>query len=315
MIKNYEMVPFMTDLYKIVLIKDISAEKLIDFYKNHGSNGQLNIKDKILDDKLSFKCIGSVAIFLETNEIVASYLAIPQKLIANPSLNCVQSMDTLVSVDHRGRFLVEKMARVLYLSLEENGFDCVFGVPNLNIEKLRYSKLGWNAARQIYRYTFWFPLAFHLFAKMLLKKIITNTNRVESDKIFLKNWRRYLNDIELNYINFALDSGDQVYYTDDMLAIIQKDGIKCKVGMLRSKKNISLIKRLMYILVLMIKCNCSILVTYATEDSPTSKFLKLPILKTRSMRFAGRFLSHLKQVSFGEPSFEYIEFDTWRFPC
>lgn len=303
----------MTEHIEIKLIQDVAPAYTLSFYRDHGTISQGKISEKILNEDGSFKCFGAIAIDSANDCVVGCYLAQKQHLIANPSLKSVQSMDTLVAEKYRGKHLVEKMARHLYDNLQSQGYECVVGVPNHNIEQLRYVKLKWNESAQIFRFTLIIPSFFCRIASIVNHNAVAE---VSSSDELSSTWKKRLSSVELMLITNALRKGAKLFINEKCLAVtVLKDG-RLQLGIARFARDTKKHDRFSFLVGLLAANKTSMLVTYCTLYSKTCNlFGGIPVLRTKSLRFAGRFLGPMEKVSFGEKSFEYIEFDTWGHYC
>lgn len=293
----------MNESIKIKALADVDPESVIAFYAKFGDAAQKSIRTKLTSSSGAYKCHGAIGIS-SNGEVVGAYLGIHQALLSNPELNSSQSVDTLISPNYRGTALLRNLAVFHYNALEINGFDCVFGVPNKLIEKIRYKRLDWNMSRIIYRFIIIFPSPL-LYVLHLIFSILGNID------YFKNNVRTTpeIGDVVRNLL--ANKTGVEIVTGLGCLAVIKKQRYKIKIGIIRYNKKISSIQRLRFLALLAYKFPLGLMISYATRDSETAQFLKTFSIRSESLHFSGRLLGARRGASFGEQSFEFLEYDTF----
>jgi len=286
---------------EIVDIKEKSIDEILHFYVTYGDGNPVWYQNKLQKSFESGRLLGKLCIASDSKSIIGAYLGINQPLLSNPSLKSVQSIDTLISPQARGGGVIRKIARAFYDELANSGYDCVYGLPNKRIEKIRYKVLGWNESRLTYRYIVPIPAFVLRIALRLLSFLSPNlisfgakSKGVEQIKSFAQ-----LND-KIQYI-----------HGNGMLSCSYKKGWFQKVGVIRTGQELSVFGKFRALCLLSVRSEGFFLLTYATQDSETGSLFAPFSIKKEALKFSGINLINLPRFSFGEAPFEFVEFDTY----
>ena len=294
--------------YIIKLITDIEISELVEFYKQHGTVAQREIRSKITDADGKILVVGSVAVDPLSRCIVGAYLAKPQQLLCAPRLRVYQSMDTLVSMHARGFALTEKMAKFLYDYLKLEGETYIVGIPNKLIEPIRIRRLQWKRLSQIKRYSLWTP--------KFISRIVGNfyqfsdlTDDLEAAGLD-PDFKALVKEIK------GRSDTIKVIMTKSVIFITSESTGRLEIGAIRGNLDLSPLKRFLILLGASAHFNVRLVVSYCTDDTPTAEYFRfIPCLRTKSLYFSGRSLSKEDTrclVNFG---IEYAEFDTFGIGC
>ena len=298
----------MTRDYIIKLITEIEIWDLVDFYKQHGTVAQGEIRSKIIDADGKILVVGSVAVDPLSQRIVGAYLAKPQQLLCAPRLRAYQSMDTLVSEDARGFALTEKMAKLLYDHIKLQGETYIVGIPNKLIEPIRIRRLQWKRFNQIKRYSLWTPK----FISKIISKLYRFTDLTDN-----------LEAADLDPHVKALVK--EIKGRSDTIKVIMTKGIifitsertgRLEIGAIRGNLNLSPLKRFLMLLGASAHFNVRLVVSYCTDETPTAEYFRfIPCLRTKSLYFSGKSLSDEDTKNLVNLGIEYAEFDTFGIGC
>jgi hypothetical protein len=286
---------------KIVDLSEVSFENLIEFY---AKNGEAQMEWYVVKFERIYNSgllLGSLCIDIDGGEIIGAYLGVQQQLLCNKNLMAVQSIDTLIAHKARGGGILKKLAVHYYSMLVKRGFNCVFGMPNKNIEQLRYRLLGWNKSRDIYFFVSYFPAPIlRLFSK-LFRFAHDSPNNLESS-------RKQAFELEKKY-----KLSDHILFSSDgsIVSATYDTKLCTKVGLIRYRGKNTFLKRFKILCAVAERGTGFFLTTYATIDSETASYFNHFSVKKRSSPFCGLILNNDPPYSFGEQSFEFIEFDTF----
>jgi hypothetical protein len=286
---------------EIADIRDREIDEILSFYATYGGGDLSWYRNKLQKDFNSGRLLGKLCIDSETNKIVGSYLGVSQTLLSNPALKSVQSIDTLIAPQARGGGSLRKVANTFYEHLANSGYDCVYGLPNKNIELVRFRVLGWNESRLTYRYFVPIPT----FILRILFRIIS-LSRFGKISFTVK-------PKDINQIKELVMSNDRIEYivNNGMLSCAYKSGILQKVGVVRTGQVLGFIGCLNALCHLAMRSKGLFLMTYATSDSETSSIFNRFSIKRKALKFSGLNLNKGHNYSFGEAPFEFVEFDTY----
>ena len=294
------------DTFNIISLKDAEPDAVIGFYDKFGDASQKSIRSKLTTSTGHYKCNGAVALST-AGEIVGVYLGIPQRLLANPTLKAAQSVDTLIAPSCRGSGLIKKLAEFHFAILEEAGIECIFGVPNKLFEQITYKRLGWNMSRQTYRYIVFLPSPLlWLLHLSVLKADRSNVSDNSEDRGMQPP---KLTEAEKDLLN--MKAGYEIVTGFGCLAVIKRNRYKTQIGMIRCNRKCSGLDRFKFLALLAAQSPVSLLLSYATSESPTAQFLKPFSIYQKSLHFSGRLLGVRRGASFGEQYLEYLEYDTF----
>jgi hypothetical protein len=286
---------------KIVDLREVNFTKFIEFY---GLNGDESVEwyiEKFTDCYNSGALMGSLCVDVDSDEVIGSYLGLNQQLLSNTNLMAAQSIDTLIARTARGRNILKKLAVHYYDGLQKNGFDCVYGLPNKNIEQLRYRILGWNKSRDVYLFISYLPVPLlRLFFCIFNVFHMLPDNSDFVNKQALKFERKY------KFCKKVLFSS-----AHSTISATYNIRLNTRVGLIRSSSTKSFFKKFLTLCVVAQRGGGLFLTTYATIDSETAKIFKFFSFRKRSSPFCGLNLKNNPPFSFGEQNFEFIEFDSF----
>ena len=285
---------------KVIDIREKSFSQLLQFYSDNGDKEISFYKNKLQKDYDSGALLGKLCVTEGDNNITGSYLGVDQPLLCNPATKSAQSIDTLVSTEVRGRGVIRKVAEEYYSQLRTLGYVSVYGLPNKEIEGIRFGALGWNESRLTYRYLVPIPIPLlklgYFLISYLKPSYLRFTARAE--------------DLDLAKERLS-DNKDVLWtYNDGLLQCSYKEGLFQKVGAVRAGQYKGIMRKLAVICGL---ASCSkglFLMTYATAGSETGRLFSTFSIKQDGLKFAGMNLAS-NTHSFGEDSFEFVEFDTF----
>lgn len=294
--------------FVLKFITDINLCELLEFYKQHGTVAQREIKSKIVDADGKLLVVGSVAVDPLSRCIVGAYLAKPQQLLCAPQVRVYQSMDTLVSVDARGFALTEKMAKFLYEHLKLEGDTYIVGIPNKLIEPIRLRDLGWKRLNRIKRYSLWMP--------KVISKIVGNFYQFTdvTDDLEATNFDTHVKALvkEIKGRSKTI----KVIMTKSVVFITSESSGRLEIGAIRGHLGLSPLKRLLLLLSVSAHFNVRLVVSYCTDDTPTAQYFRfIPCLRTKSLYFSGRSLTEEGTKNLVDFGIEYAEFDTFGIGC
>lgn len=285
--------------YSIVDLRTLSFDKVIDFYEQNTDVPARWYRRKLEAHFTSGKLLGRVCVDNASGSIVGAYLGLDQPLLCNPVLKAVQSIDTLISPQARGGNLLRRIGEAFYSDLAARGYDCVYGLPTTRSEPLRVRALGWNKARTTRRYLVPVPTpVLRLMHLVLRSPSSSGTHRRQPE---LEALIRHL-------------TGDGPCICHDspaLLFVAYQSGLFTKVGFIRTRRNLGWLDRLRTLCSVAAASPGWFLLTYATEDSETATLFSSFSLSKKALNFSGRVLRPGSRFSFGETSFEFVEFDTF----
>jgi hypothetical protein len=273
-------------------------DRIIAFYEHNTSAPAEWHRRKLTDPYRSGKLLGQLCVDSASQQIVGAYLGLDQPLLCNPALKAVQSIDTLISPQARGGSLLRQIGQSFYRDLSTRGYDCVYGLPTSRSEPLRERALGWNKARTTYRYVVPVPIPVLRLAHLVLRKPAQWSQRKDAALDALA--RRF--------------GGDAAFVSHDrpgLFFIAYRSGLFAKVGLIRTRRNLGWLDRLRTLCSVAASAPGWFLMTYATEDSETARVFSALSVRKQTLNFAGRLIGAEARFSFGEISFEFIEFDTF----
>jgi hypothetical protein len=285
--------------YTFVDLRTMPFDRIIDFYEKNTSVPANWHRQKLADHYRSGKLLGCLCVDAGSQEILGAYLGLDQPLLCNPRLKAIQSIDTLVSPQARGGSLLRLIGEAFYRDLSKRGYDCVYGLPTSRSEPLRERALGWNKARTTYRYVVPVPTLLLKIVHLALPAPTVPASRRDKAELGALAGR------------FGSDARYTCHDQPGLFFISYRSGMFAKLGLVRSRRHMGFWDRLRTLCRVAASAQGWFLLTYATEDSETARLFSSFSLRKRTLNFAGRLLSPDSRVSFGETSFEYIEFDTF----
>jgi len=287
--------------HSIVDLRTVPFDRLVAFYEKNGFGSANWYRQKLAPPHQSGKLLGSVCVDNSSGDILGAYLGLDQPLLCNPALKAVQSIDTLISPQARGGALMRQIGESFYRELADRGYDCVYGLPTRRSEPLRERALGWNKSRATYRYLVPLPVPLlklaHL-AFLLLLRPETSSLRKEPGLDALAR-------------AFSQQAGYICHDQRDLFFVAYRRGAFAKIGLVRSRRHRGWLDRFRTMCRLASLCGGWFLLTYATEDSETAQLFSSFSLRKWALNFSGRLLGADSKFSFGETSFEFLEFDTF----
>ncbi|MEO6231579.1 MAG: GNAT family N-acetyltransferase [Ferruginibacter sp.] len=168
--------------YELVQINptDLELEKYRLCFEKNGTDRSIENLKWLHQQNLANTNLIYYAVANESGEIAGIYTALPNLLrLQNSVVPCLQSIDTLTDINHRGKGLFIKLAKQLYNKAIENKFELVYGFPNGNSAPGFFKKLNWTSFDQVpYLIK---PFRISYFIKKLLKKK-TDVNIAESNQ-------------------------------------------------------------------------------------------------------------------------------------
>lgn len=287
--------------FKIIDIREKDFDEILEFYLAYG-DGDVNwYRDKLQKSFESGNLVGRLCVASDAGSIIGAYIGIIQPLLSNSTLKSVQSIDTLIAPEARGGDIIRKVTREFYDELANLGYDCVYGLPNKKIEKIRYRMLGWNESRQTYRYFIPVPI-------FVFKILYHFLSFISSDLVSFAAKNKCFEQIK---IHAQINTKIQYKYINGMLSCSYKKGLFQKVGVIRVGQDLDLFGKLRAICLLSYQSQGFFLLTYATRDSETGSLFAPFSIKKEALKFSGKNLIKYRSFSFGEAPFEFIEFDTY----
>ena len=285
-------------------IKDVLSENykaIIEFYSKYGDKTYSWYDKKLKNGIISGKIIGKICRVKETNEIVASYLCRIQPLLSNPLLKSVQSIDTLTAPSHRKGGITAKLAKEFYEYLKTESYDCIYGLPNPRADKFFYRILKWNLSRETYSYNVFIPVFILRFFYNLMNFF---TKEKKSFNYSLEKKNQLNNKLIINADCIENQkrgaywiSYEQTFFTN--------------IGLCRTGRNLSLFDKFYILMMMSSVAKSFFLRTYSTNQTETAKIFSPFSFRKKALDFSGVILKKDNKFSFGEQSFEFIEFDTF----
>ncbi len=168
--------------YELIQIDatDLELEKYRLCFEKNGTDRSIDNLKWLHQQNLANTNLIYYAVTDQGGEIAGIYTVLPNLLrLQNKVVPCLQSIDTLTDINHRGKGLFIKLAKQLYSKAIENKFELVYGFPNANSAPGFFKKLNWKSFDQVPYLIKPFRLSY--FIKKLLKKK-KDTNIAESNK-------------------------------------------------------------------------------------------------------------------------------------
>lgn len=287
--------------HSIVDLRTIPFDRLIAFYEKNGFGPANWYRQKLAPPHQSGKLLGSVCVDTASGEILGAYLGLDQPLLCNPALKAVQSIDTLISPQARGGNLLRQVGEAFYRELAERGYDCVYGLPTRRSAPLRERALGWNKSRATYRYLVPLPIPLLKLADLVFRLLPGQAASSVRKERALDTWTKACS-AHPNWV---------CHDERELFSIGYRRGVFAKIGLVRCRRSMGWLDRFKTLCRLASLCDGWFLLTYATEDSDTARLFSSFSLKKWALNFSGRLLGAESKFSFGETSFEFLEFDTF----
>lgn len=285
-------------------IKDVHSENykpIIEFYSKYGDRSYNWYDKKLKNEIISGTIIGKICIIKETNQIVASYLCRIQPLLSNPSLKSVQSIDTLTAPSHRKGSITAKLAKEFYEYLRTESFDCIYGLPNLRADKFFYRILKWNLSRETYSYHVFIPV-------FILRFLYSFINFFTKGKNFFNYSFEKINHLNKKLIinsNCVENQNRGAYW------VSYEHAFFTNIGLCRTGRNLNIFDKLYLLTMMSSVAKSFFLRTYSTNQTETAQIFSPFSFKKKARDFSGVILKNDCKFSFGEQSFEFVEFDTF----
>lgn len=160
---------------------DLELEKYRLCFEKNGTERSIENLKWLHQQNLAGTSLIYYAITDRGGEIAGIYTVLPNLLrLQNKVVPCLQSIDTLTDINHRGKGLFIKLAKQLYNKAIENNFELVYGFPNANSAPGFFKKLSWTSFNQVPYLIKPFRLSY--FIKKLIKKK-TDANIAESNQL------------------------------------------------------------------------------------------------------------------------------------
>jgi hypothetical protein len=286
---------------KVIDIRDKEFSEVLQFYAENGDEEASFYKYKLQSAHDRGALIGKLCVTPEDDKIIGAYLGVDQPLLCNPMLKAAQSIDTLVSPEARGKGVIRKVAREYYTQLRALGYDSVYGLPNKKIEGIRFGALGWNESRLTYRYFVPIPIPLLKLGYLLFSYLGPSYIRFSARE----------EDLNLSKVRLSENKDVHWSYFEGLLKSSYKKGLFEKVGAVRAGQYSGMLGKLAILCALAARSKGLFLMTYATAGSETGHIFSAFSIKQEGLKFSGMNLISIPNYSFGEVSFEFVEFDTF----